>query len=137
MYNTNLLLDPGRYVYVTEGEFDTMAATQAGLPAVGIAGVNGWRDHFYLMLAGFDRVTFLPDRDSESDLDGKAKPDDWPEGKEWKPLTNVGLKFATKHADKLDGGVVIPMPEGYDVNSYLIEHGAEELRAIAGFRSNK
>jgi DNA primase len=83
MFNTNLLLDPDRTVYVCEGEFDAMAATQAGLPAVGIAGVNGWRDHFYLMLAGFDRVIFLADHDSESDSEqGKQKPEDWPEDKE-------------------------------------------------------
>jgi DNA primase len=137
MFNTNLLLDPGRYVYVCEGEMDTMAATQAGLPAVGIAGVNGWRNHFYLMLAGFDRVTFLADHDSESDTDeGKVKPADWPEDKPWEPITNAGLKFATKHADALDGGAVIRMPAGHDVNSFLIEHGATELRAVAGFRSH-
>lgn len=137
MFNTNLLLDPGSFVYVCEGEFDAMAATQAGLPAVGIAGVNGWRDHFYLMLSGFDRVVFLADRDSESDSDeGKAKPEDWPEDKEWKPITNAGLKFATKHAEKIDGGAVIQMPDGYDVNSYLIEHGPEALRAHLGIRSS-
>lgn len=135
MFNTNLLLDPSRFVYVCEGEFDTMAATQAGLPAVGIAGVNGWRDHFYLMLAGFDRVTFFADNDSESDQDGKAKPDDWPEDKPWEPITQAGLKFATKHADNIDGGAVIQMPPGYDVNSYLTEHGADALRAHAGIRS--
>lgn len=134
MFNTNLLLDPGRYVYVCEGEFDTIAATQAGLPAVGIAGVNGWRSHFYLMLAGFDRVTFLADSDGNGDQEKKVKPDDWPEDKEWDPR-GAGIKFATKHADKLDGGAVIQMPAGHDVNSFLIERGAEELRAVAGFRS--
>lgn len=137
MFNTNLLLDPGHTVFVCEGEFDTIAATQAGLPAVGIAGVNGWRSHFYLMLAGFDRVTFLADRDSASDSDeGKPRPDDWPEDKEWNPITNAGLKFATKHAEKIDGGAVIQMPEGHDVNTFLIERGAEELRAHVGFRSH-
>lgn len=136
MYNTNLLLDPGRYVYVCEGEFDTMAATQAGLPAVGIAGVNGWRKHFYLMLAGFDRVTFLADHDSDSDTDeGKPKPEDWPEGKEWNPIKNAGLAFAAKHADAMDGGAVIRMPLGHDVNSYLIEQGPDALRSHLGFRS--
>jgi DNA primase len=136
MFNTNLLLDPADTVYVCEGEMDTIAATQAGLPAVGIAGVNGWRKHFYLMLAGFDRVIFLADHDSESDTaEGKEKPEDWPEDKEWKPMTNAGLKFAAKHADAMDGGAVIQMPVGHDVNSYLIEHGAEALRAHVGFRS--
>jgi len=135
MFNTNYLLDPNRYVYVCEGEFDTIAATQAGLPAVGISGVNGWRNHFYLMLAGHDRVTFFADNDSASDsAEGKPKPDDWPEGKEWNPVKNAGLNFANKHAEAIEGGAVIQMPPGYDVNSYLIEQGAEELRAIAGFR---
>lgn len=136
MYNTNLLINDYSYVYVCEGEFDTMAASQAGLPAVGIAGVNGWRDHFYLMLAGFDRVVFLADHDSDSDsAEGKQKPEDWPEDKPWEPITQAGLKFANKHADNLDGGAVIQMPVGHDVNSFLIDHGAEELRKIVGFRS--
>lgn len=134
MYNTNLLLNDYSYVYVCEGEFDTMAASQAGLPAVGIAGTNGWRDHFYLMLAGFDRVTFLADSDGNGDKDGKPRPDDWPEDKEWDGR-GAGIKFATKHADNMDGGAVIQMPPGHDVNSFLIERGAEELRQIAGFRS--
>lgn len=137
MFNTNLLLDPGYRVYVCEGEFDAMAATQAGLPAVGIAGVNGWRKHFELMLAGFEHVTFIADHDSESDsAEGKEKPEDWPEDKEWKPITQAGLKFATKHAELFDGGTVIQMPVGHDVNSFLIEHGAEELRAHLGQRGS-
>lgn len=134
MYNTNLLLDPDRTVFVCEGEFDTMAATQAGLPAIGIAGVNGWRSHFNLMLAGFDRVVFLADSDGNGDKGGKPRPENWPEDKEWDGR-GAGIKFATKHADALDGGAVIQMPEGHDVNSYLIERGAEELRAHVGFRS--
>ena len=137
MFNTNALLDPDRYIYVTEGEFDAIAATQAGLPAVGIGGINGWRDHFYSMLKGFDRIVFLADRDSASDsAEGKPKPDDWPEDKEWNPITNAGLNFATKHADAMEGGVVIQMPEGYDVNSYLTEHGPEALRKHAGIRTS-
>lgn len=135
MYNTNLLLDPGHTVFVCEGEFDAMAATQAGLPAVGIAGTNGWRKHFDLMLAGFDRVVFLADSDGKGDEEKKERPADLPEDREWDPR-GAGLKFATKHADALDGGVVIQMPTGHDVNSFLIEHGAEELRAHVGFRSN-
>ena len=133
MFNTNILLDPERFIYVTEGEMDTIAATQAGLPAVGISGINGWRDHFYAMLKGFDRVIFLADHDSASDsAEGKPKPDDWPEGKEWNPIKNAGLDFANKHADQIEGGAVIQMPEGFDVNSYLIEHGPEALRRHVG-----
>jgi DNA primase len=136
MFNTNYLLNPGRYVYVCEGEFDTIAATQAGLPAVGISGVNGWRSHFYLMLAGHDRITFLADHDSASDsADGKPRPDDWPEDKPWNPVKNAGLEFATKHANSIDGGAVIQMPAGHDVNTFLIEHGADALRAHVGLRS--
>lgn len=132
MYNTNALLDPGSYVYVCEGEMDTIAATQAGLPAVGISGVNGWRSHFYSMLQGFDRIAFLADNDADSDQP-KEQPEDWPEGKEFDPR-GAGLKFASKHADSISGGVVIQMPKGHDVNSYLIEAGPEALRAHVGLK---
>lgn len=133
MFNTNALLDPGTYIYVCEGEMDTIAATQAGLPAIGISGVNGWRDHFNLMLEGFDRIAFLADNDADSDQE-KEPPADWPEGKEW-DNRGVGLKFASKHADSLAGGVVIQMPAGHDVNSYLIEAGPEALRAHVGLKT--
>ena len=130
MFNTQALIDPERFIYVTEGEFDTIAATQAGLPAIGISGVNGWRDHFYSMLKGFDRVAFLADNDGGGDAE-KDRPEDWPEGKEWDGR-GVGLKFAAKHADAMEGGVVIQMPEGYDVNSYLVDYGPEALRKLVG-----
>lgn len=133
MYNTNMLLEgTGRIAYVCEGEFDTMAATQAGLPAVGISGVNGWRNHFYAMLAGFDRIAFLADSDGEGDK-LKVRPDDWPEGKEFDPR-GVGIKFAETHANAMEGGVVIQMPAGHDVNSYLVEEGVDALLTHAGFK---
>ena len=130
MFNTRALITGDRLMYVCEGEFDTIAATQAGLPAVGISGVNGWRDHFYSMLEGFDRIAFLADNDGNGDAE-KPRPDDWPEGKEW-DSRGAGLKFASKHADALEGGVVVQLPHGYDVNTYLIEHGPEALRKFAG-----
>lgn len=133
MFNTNMLLEgTGRIAYVCEGEFDTMAATQAGLPAIGISGVNGWRDHFYAMLAGFDRIAFLADSDGEGDK-LKERPEDWPEDKEFDPR-GVGIKFAETHANAMEGGVVIQMPAGHDVNSYLVEAGADALLSHAGFR---
>ena len=133
MFNTNMLLEgSGRIAYVCEGEFDTIAATQAGLPAVGISGVNGWRDHFYTMLDGFDRIVFLADSDGEGDK-LKERPADWPEGKDFDPR-GVGIKFAEKHANAMEGGAVIQMPAGHDVNSYLIEEGPEALLSHAGYR---
>lgn len=134
MFNTNALLDPGKLIYVCEGEMDTIAATQAGLPAVGISGVNGWREHFYSMLEGFDRIAFLADSDAESDQEKSEPPADWPEGKEFDPR-GAGLKFASKHADSIEGGVVIQMPKGHDVNTYLIEAGPEALRAHVGLKA--
>lgn len=133
MFNTNALLDPGRLIYVCEGELDTIAATQAGLPAIGISGTNGWREHFNSMLEGFDRIAFLADNDSDGDQP-KTRPADWPEGKDFDPR-GAGLKFASKHADSLEGGVVIQMPQGHDVNSFLIEAGPDALRAHVGLKS--
>jgi hypothetical protein len=43
---------PGEPVWLVEGEADVLAATAAGLPAVGVPGVGGWRDSYAQRFAG-------------------------------------------------------------------------------------
>jgi DNA primase len=129
IYNTNALLDPGRWICVSEGEPDTIAATQSGLPCVGVSGANGWRPHFWNMLEGFERVIFLADNDGL-----KPRPDHLDKDDEWDPR-GPGQKFAETHADMFDGGVVVMMPEvGMDVNDYMLAHGEDGLRKLIGLK---
>jgi DNA primase len=111
VFNTNALLNPGHWIAICEGEFDTMAATQAGIPAVGFPGVTSWQPYCRNMLSGFSRVIVLADND---DKDGQ------------------GAKFGEMIADQLDEVKVVLAPRGHDVNSCLKEFGAHGLREKFG-----
>jgi DNA primase len=111
VFNTNALLNPGHWIAICEGEFDTMAATQAGIPAVGFPGVKSWQPYCRNMLSGFSRVIVLADND---DKDGQ------------------GLKFGEMIADQLEDVKIVLAPKGHDVNSTLAELGPAGLRAHFG-----
>ncbi|MCG5459602.1 toprim domain-containing protein [Micromonospora sp. PSH03] len=95
------------FVCIAEGEFDAMSAHSAGLPAVGIAGVNGWRPYFARCFQGYESVFVLCDNDDKGQ----------------------GAAFGEKVASQIPNARVVLMPPGHDVNSLLCSEGAEALRA--------
>jgi len=110
VFNTNALLNPGHWLAVCEGEFDTMAATQAGIPAIGIPGVQSWAPYMRNMLSGFSRVLVLADNDDKGQ----------------------GNAFGEMIAEQLEEVKVILAPKGHDVNSALKELGIHGLRQHFG-----
>lgn len=50
-------------VWITEGEFDCMVLDQAGFPAVGVPGVNGFKPEWAYLFAYCDQVTVVFDGD--------------------------------------------------------------------------
>ena len=106
VFNTNALLNPGHWIAICEGEFDTMAATQAGIPAIGIPGVQQWSGYMRNMLSGFSRVIVLADNDDKGQ----------------------GLAFGEKVAEQLEETKIVLAPAGHDVNSTLKEFGVSGLR---------
>lgn len=111
VFNTNALLNPGHWIAICEGEFDTMAAVQCGIPAIGFPGVKSWQPYCRNMLSGFSRIIVLADND---DKDGQ------------------GAKFGEMIAEQLEDVKVVLAPKGHDVNSSLLELGAAGLRAHFG-----
>lgn len=95
------------YVCVTEGEFDCISAHQAGLPAVGIPGVNGWKDWYANLFKGYATVYVLADNDDKGQ----------------------GVVFAEKVAGQVANARVVVMPEGHDVNSFLVAEGPDAVKA--------
>jgi DNA primase len=110
MFNTNALVNPGHWIAICEGEFDTMAATQAGIPAIGIPGVQSWAPYMRNALSGFSRVIVLADNDD----------------------SGQGLAFGEMIAEQLDEVKICLAPKGHDVNSTLVELGAAGLRQHFG-----
>lgn len=112
LFNTNALFNAGHHLFTAEGEFDCMIAAQCGLPTVGIAGALNWKPHFRSVLDGFSSITVLTDNDDQG----------------------AGETLAEKIAEDMDnhGVRVLKMPDGHDVNSAFLEHGAGWLREYAG-----
>jgi DNA primase len=106
VFNTSALLNPGHWIAICEGEFDTMAATQAGIPAVGFPGVQSWEPYCRNMLSGFSRIIVLADNDDKGQ----------------------GLAFGEMIAEQLEETKFVLAPPGHDVNSTLKELGIRGLR---------
>jgi DNA primase len=110
LFNPNALFDDRPYVCVCEGELDAVAAEQAGLPAVGIAGVDNWQPYFRRVFDGYEDVFILGDNDDKGQ----------------------GENFANALGELIPSSRVVLMPDGHDVNSYMAEAGEAALRNKVG-----
>lgn len=106
-FNTLALARSESFVVICEGEFDTVTADMAGIPAVGFPGVETWKKLYWRMFR-YRRVAILADND------------------------DAGAKFARKVAEDVNGSVIIGMPNGHDVNSFVLAEGIEALRKKVG-----
>lgn len=94
------------FVCICEGEFDAMTAHQAGLPAIGIPGVNGWKEFYSHCFKGYESVFILADNDDKGQ----------------------GETFAEKVAGQVANARIVLMPSGHDVNSFVHAEGADALK---------
>lgn len=104
IFNTEALVRAQDTIAITEGELDTIVADLSGIDAVGIPGVQLWKKHFREPFLGYETVYILSDGD------------------------RPGQKFAAELLKDLPNSKQIPMPEGMDVNSFVLEHGPEALK---------
>lgn len=104
MFNAQAVLTADNYICVTEGELDTVAlVAKTGHPSVGIPGATNWKAYYSKILDDFDTVIVLADGD------------------------NAGLEFGKKLSRELPNVNMVQMPEGHDVNSIIIQEGAQWL----------
>jgi DNA primase len=103
IYNTNALIRSDDRIAICEGEIDAITATIAGIPAIGIAGVESWKAHFKEPFLGYEVVYILADGDEP------------------------GMKFASRLANSLPNAKILPSKPGEDVNSTFLKFGAEAL----------
>jgi len=108
MYNVPAFQEDVDVIAICEGEFDTMIASQCGVTAVGIAGANNWKDWYHRAFRDYRRVLVLTDGDS------------------------AGRELGKRIAQQIDVAVVVPMPDGQDVNEFVQAHGAQALRERLG-----
>lgn len=103
IYNVQALHDADTVIGVCEGEIDAISATWAGLPSVGIPGATNWKPFWYRLFDDFARVIILGDGDK------------------------AGRGFTSKLSHAIPGGEAKVMPEGMDVNSFIVERGNESF----------
>lgn len=119
IYNSGALMG-AEEVYICEGETDTIAAWEAGLPAVGFPGAEIWssrdKETGYIRGTIFSRVfqnrkvTVLADNDDQG----------------------AGKEFADDVFRYLGGCAIIMMDHGFDVSKYVQLNGPEALRKKVG-----
>jgi hypothetical protein len=101
LYNTIAIQEESRRVGIAEGELDAVVASQTGLPTVGVPGSNNWKPFFKECFTGFQRVYVFGDGDE------------------------AGRKFVNTVLRGLPNAKPVVMPEGHDVNSFVLERGTE------------
>lgn len=102
LYNVNALLSAGDIIAVTEGEIDAITLNyKCGIPSIGVPGANSWKKHYSRILQDFEKVYIFADGDQ------------------------AGSEFARKVAQEVQGVTIINLPEGQDVNSLYLTHGAQ------------
>jgi DNA primase len=106
LFNVRSLHEAGDSIHITEGELDSVSLGAVGLAAVAVPGVSAWKRHHPRLFMGFTRVFIWGDGD------------------------DPGREFAQKLSRELDTSIVVPMPDGMDVNSLLVQDGPDVLRAM-------
>lgn len=96
-----------RFVYLCEGDTDTATLVQAGLPVVGVRGVNGLQDEFAPKFAKIDRVYVCADADDAG----------------LQLVARCGAVFGNKAR-------IVALPDGEDVNSFVGQKG-QDIRPLA------
>lgn len=105
LFNVLDLKKDSPFICVAEGEIDTMSLSLAGLPAVGVPGIDTWQKHHSRCLEDFDTVFVFGDGDK------------------------AGRKFSSFLAREARARP-IRMPNGKDANDLFREQGAEGLRKL-------
>ncbi|MGI5531547.1 toprim domain-containing protein [Streptomyces syringium] len=108
LFNTLALIRPSPHIVLGEGELDPVASELAGVPATGLPGVTTWQDHFAPAFAGFEVVFVIGDGDP------------------------AGRKFTNDMCEILPNAQPIDLGDGYDINTFVNEKGAEKYRQKLG-----
>lgn len=95
-------------IAICEGEIDTIILSGCvGIPAVGIAGVSQWKNHFPRLFEPYSQIYVLADNDQKED--GR----------------NPGQELAKRIKEDLDKAIVVQLEANMDVNDTYLQHGKE------------
>lgn len=115
LFNTADLDVPSSYVAIAEGEFDAIILHQAGIPAIGIPGVDAWKSHEWWpeLLRGHRKAFIYADNDTSKDK-------------------NYGHDLAKRIMHDVPRARLVTLPEDSDVTDTYLDYGPQELYMRAG-----
>lgn len=105
LFNVLDLKKDSPHIVVCEGEIDAMSFLLAGIPAVGVPGVDAWQKHFGRCLEDFEVVYSAGDGDK------------------------AGSKFNSLLAREVKARP-LRFPRGADANALYVQGGADALRRL-------
>lgn len=109
LYNVAAVDTDSPIIHIAEGELDAIVLSRVlNQPAIGVPGSAAWREHHPWHFRGFTAVLIWGDGDK------------------------AGADFARAVRKKITAAEIIPMPPGHDVNSLLLEAGADAIKKLAG-----
>lgn len=108
LYNTAAYFQAGNVIGLTEGEMDSISATEhLSVPSMGVPGVEAWKDEWSSLFKDFTKVFIFADGDQP------------------------GKDFAHKMADTIGWRAqIVQCPDGEDVSSMVAGGQADELMGI-------
>ena len=107
MFNVGALWRDSDTIAICEGEIDAIVMDlYSGIPAVGIAGANGWKQHYAKLFADYERVLVIGDGDS------------------------AGREFARTVCSKVESAIPVQMRDGLDVNDLYLLEGIDAIEKL-------
>lgn len=102
LFNVQALQYAHDTIAICEGEIDTITLDKlCGIPAVGVPGVNNWKQHYSRLMSDFETIYVFADGDQP------------------------GVDFAAMLSKEFGNTIVIKMPEGEDINSMYLKYGKD------------
>jgi DNA primase len=107
MFNVGALWRDSDTIAICEGEIDAIVMDlYSGIPAVGIAGANGWKQHYVKLFADYERVLVVGDGDT------------------------AGREFARAVCSKVETAFPVQMKDGLDVNDLFLLEGVDAIEKL-------
>ena len=105
--NVQALHDADTIIGISEGELDAQIATLAGIPTAGVPGAKNWKPFYTRLFEDYEQVLIFGDGDK------------------------AGREFTGKLLAVLPAGEARLLPKDHDINSYVLENGADSFREFA------
>ena len=113
LFNVRAFHKSATAIAICEGELDTLIMDSVvDVPAVGVAGVEMWKDHFTRCFEGYENIFIMADNDVKDNGE------------------NPGLRLANRIVDALPWARIIYLPAGEDLNSTVLKFGPDFVRDL-------